>query len=168
MLMVWGTRLYGRVDMVPGLFHVETRFGHFNYFPLIPLESYVVISKSGDQFNGVRIPLSFRSVGYTWLRALTLLFGLGGLCVALVRVPSDPQGVIPVFIVSGASLACSLVFLFAQGVTHATYDRAREIATLIGLPRHGLEYIDEVYGRSIQVDPESRLGDGFDQYGSGA
>jgi hypothetical protein len=39
MIIVWGSRLYGKVDAVPGLFHVATRFGHIWYLPLIPMGS---------------------------------------------------------------------------------------------------------------------------------
>jgi len=39
MVIVWGSRLYGKVDVVPGFFHVATRFGHVYYLPLIPTQS---------------------------------------------------------------------------------------------------------------------------------
>ena len=46
MVIVWGTLEAGKVDEVPKLFHVETRFGHVYYLPLIPLGSVAVFEKT--------------------------------------------------------------------------------------------------------------------------
>ena len=43
MIIVWGTKLYGKVDEVPGMFHVATRFFHLWYIPLVPLSSAVTM-----------------------------------------------------------------------------------------------------------------------------
>ena len=36
MVFVFGSRLYGKVDEVPGIGHVATKFAHFDYMPLVP------------------------------------------------------------------------------------------------------------------------------------
>ena len=66
MVIIWGTTHAGKVDEVPGMFHVVTQFGHLYYIPLIPTGSYIVLDKHSDGgFRGVSIPISFKS----WLIA---------------------------------------------------------------------------------------------------
>ncbi|QRN93605.1 hypothetical protein JRI60_31070 [Archangium violaceum] len=40
---VRGTWLFGKVDVVPELGHVATKFFHINLVPLVPIESYFVV-----------------------------------------------------------------------------------------------------------------------------
>src|SRR5262249_27541487 len=62
--IIVGTHLFGSVDRVPGLGRVATQFAHFNYLPLVPLRSYIIIegSEHGEEFQGKRISLNFTSV----------------------------------------------------------------------------------------------------------
>jgi hypothetical protein len=161
MIIIWGSKLYGKVDVVPGLFHVETKFGHLWYIPLIPVESYVVLGKGGDGFNGVRIPLSFKSVVYAWLRAATLIAGVVGSIGALAKVGKDPSGWITPAIVGASSLAAFAVLTFARGSTHASYDRAIQLGEMLGLSPAGRQRIDQIYGyRDGQHDPFAPTGQG--------
>ena len=78
--IVWGARLLGKVDCVPGMFHVATMFAHLYYIPLIPMQSYVVFSEptttdslaipflfssESSEFQGIPIPLHAKSL--RWL-----------------------------------------------------------------------------------------------------
>ena len=68
MVIIWGQRLYGRVDRFAGS-HLATRFAHLYYVPLIPLSSWLVLEEQTDgQFVGVQVPLQLRSVLAAWLR----------------------------------------------------------------------------------------------------
>lgn len=69
MILIWGSNFYGKTDVVPGLFHVATRFGHLWYIPLIPMGSYLLI----DEDRGVDIPLSGKSLLLTYVRAFALV-----------------------------------------------------------------------------------------------
>jgi len=71
-MIIFGTRYYGKVDEVPGLFHVATRFLHIWFIPLIPLGSILILAKSGNSIHGAKIPLSFKSILIAWLRAAVL------------------------------------------------------------------------------------------------
>src|SRR3954466_4220447 len=71
--IIFGSRLTGKVDEVPGLFHVATRFGHVYYLPLFPLQSYIVLGRDGRRFRGVPIPLNTKSVLLAWARGLPSL-----------------------------------------------------------------------------------------------
>src|SRR5262245_61154141 len=105
MIFIWGSRLYGRVDEVPGLFHVATRFGHLWYIPLIPMGSTVIFEKSGNSYRGVPIGLSAKSFLVAWLRAglivaavLLGIFGLSGI--------GDPRSQVIAWSMVGAAVAC--------------------------------------------------------------
>ena len=65
-----GMSLYGKVDQVPGLLHVATRFFHVNFVPLFPTGSFVVIEGIERPDNappGVPIGHHFRSILFAWV-----------------------------------------------------------------------------------------------------
>ena len=82
MVYVFGSRLYGKVDNVKGLFHVATKFGHFDYFPLFPMGSWVyqktpyrkVVIVTADFVTGHHVAGAFRA-GFT---------GVGGEIVKII------------------------------------------------------------------------------------
>src|SRR5215207_392847 len=91
MVIIWGTTHAGKVDEVPGLFHVVTQFGHLYYIPLIPTGSYIVLEKNNDGgFRGVSIPISFKSWLVAWLRAGCVL-GTIALTIMTVVMMADIQ-----------------------------------------------------------------------------
>jgi hypothetical protein len=145
MLIIYGSRLFGKVDVVPGLFHVETRFGHLWYIPLVPIESFIVFNKSGDSWNGVNIPLNLKSVCYAWLRTLLMLAGIVGCGLAMANVKSRPEGWATPAILGICSLAASAVLAFHKGSALASHARARRLGDLIGLTPHGMQMIDNVF-----------------------
>ena len=109
MILIWGQSNYGKVDVVPRLCYVTTRFFHLYYVPLIPLGSYVVLegTENGNGFRGVPTSLSWRSVLAGWVRAVMLgnplAYGLGALRGALTGTG-----------VPGAALAVTAVFAAAM------------------------------------------------------
>src|SRR3954447_12111794 len=86
MVVVFGSRLYGKVDNVKGLFHVATKFGHFDYFPLFPMGSWLVTEQAGGGWRGVPIPVSIKSVLMGWLRAVALLALIGGIAGMVIAI----------------------------------------------------------------------------------
>src|SRR5215510_5340106 len=73
-LIVFGVRMFGKVDQVNGVFHIATRFFHLNFLPLFPTESYLVLP-DGSVIQLEKI--SWVSVRMAWLRVL-----LGALALA--------------------------------------------------------------------------------------
>src|SRR5262249_24255324 len=70
-MIIFGEQLYGKVDQVPGLFYVATRFLHVQLVPLLPLGSYVILDgkfRDGGQAE-IKIGLSGKSILFGWLRA---------------------------------------------------------------------------------------------------
>lgn len=159
MFYVFGSRLYGKVDEVPGLFHVATKFGHLNFVPLIPTQSYVVLAKNGNTFRGVPIPMSAKSVFVTWGRAISFVAMVLGGIFALVSANSynssaefAPLVGVAVF---GAALFCFLTFY--KGVTRASFNRACQLAQMIGMTERGYAELQRIYGqaagRGFDVSP---------------
>jgi hypothetical protein len=102
MAAVVGTALYGLMDRVPGLCYVATKFAHFNYLPLLPLETWLVRegSEYDKRFQGKRLRISFKSILLGYFRgwvggAAVILFLLTGLATPpLLGLPQDGWGVL--------------------------------------------------------------------------
>ena len=74
MVIVWGQRMYGRIDKLAGSY-VGTRFFHIYYLPLIPLSSWLVLEEHDKgSFLGMRVPLQLRSVLAAWLRIFGVIY----------------------------------------------------------------------------------------------
>lgn len=76
-----GVGKYGRVDRVPGLFHVSSNFLYFNWLPLVPLGSVLVPEKDATRL-GLKeqaVGLSGRSIlaGYTRFYMRLAFVGVG-------------------------------------------------------------------------------------------
>jgi len=82
MVIIWGQRMYGRVDRYAGA-HVSTRFFHLYYVPLIPISSWLVLgTNDDDSFQGIQVPLSLRSVALAWTRVASVAAGIGAIAAA--------------------------------------------------------------------------------------
>lgn len=117
--MIWfyGTRNYGTVCEVPGLFYVVTRFAYLQFFPLFPTGSFLVFvgSEQDDgSFHGVKIGVHLRSVLAGYVRAWggVAAMVLGGFAAAVVGerltlcLPGNPIG-------SLAGLALGVILVLA-------------------------------------------------------
>ena len=149
MVIVWGSRLYGKVDVVPGFFHVATRFGHVYYLPLIPTQSFVVLGQSGDQFRGVAIPLSAKSILLAWLRALLVVTVIVATIAALVNMQDrDPtHWIYPAAIAVGA-LLLFIGVTWHRVATRASLNRACALGELVGLNEAGMAELYRIYGEA--------------------
>jgi hypothetical protein len=114
MLLIYGKRLFGKVDRIPGLGEVQTQFYHLYWIPLIPIESVFVTGSDGDEIAGaVLFELDGRSVLAAYLRAALVI-------AAIVAAFSGLSGS------PGAWLACAacvgaLVYTYrAMGTASAT------------------------------------------------
>ncbi|HEX8916072.1 MAG TPA: hypothetical protein VF796_27235, partial [Humisphaera sp.] len=152
MLFIFGTRLFGKCDQVPGCFHVVTRFGHVNFIPLIPMGSYAVFSQHGGEVRGVPIGLSMKSVLVAWLRAFAVLAAvvtLFVLCAALGSRGGSGRSSLPT---AAAAFACAVgLAAFSwrfKGITHAGFERACELGRKMGLTAEGMAAIEQAYGRA--------------------
>lgn len=67
MIVVYGTRLYGKVRRCGSSF-LATRFVHIWYVPLIPIGTQLVLEELDDGYRGIPAPFSFRSMFAAYLR----------------------------------------------------------------------------------------------------
>jgi hypothetical protein len=69
-IIIFGQRMYGKVDRVPGICYVITIFAHLNFIPLVPVRSYIVLegTEEGGEFRGKEVSVSLKSVLAGYLR----------------------------------------------------------------------------------------------------
>ena len=151
MVIVWGTRLVGKTDVVPGMFYVTTSFGHINYLPLIPKESYVMLTVPGSEGHGVPLPTSWKSVLLAWARILLFLpcviatGAAGGMFID--RTP----GWLNAMAIAGAMWAAFWFIMWSKYCNHASARRAYELAEHIGLNERGMAQLAEIHGHPHSV-----------------
>src|SRR5262249_3005931 len=140
MYIVFGRQNYGKVDVVPKLFYVATRFFHLYYVPLIPLGSYLVLAgtESGEAFSGRQIPLRWKSVLAGWVRAVLILCIIAGAVTGLIAAAEGIAGqrgkelslaVVPFCL----CLVSALGFWLTKVTSRASYHRAHELGQILGL-----------------------------------
>ena len=157
MLLIWGSRLYGRIHDVAGLFHVATRFGHIYYIPLLPDGSYAVFKDEDGQPVAVKIRFRIKSWLTAWLRALLSISVLSGAIISLVYT-MDPK-LRASF--GWDTIAIPLIALIALVASYrlpwfrkASYAEAVMIREEIGLAESLCILIDAAYG--VISDDEAR------------
>jgi hypothetical protein len=150
MYIVYGSRLMGKTDVVPGLFHVATKFGHIYYLPLIPTGSYVVLGEDSKNFRGVSIGLSFRSIFTAWLRVGLFLVAMGfSVAVLVAAIDERHRSGNPIQL---GVVAVALWFAFGMSwhkiFTRASYNRACQLGQIVGLNAQAMEILNKVYGQA--------------------
>ena len=149
MLFIFGRRLLGKCDEVPGLFHVATQFFHINYLPLVPLGTYVVTSQTGNSFRGVPIALNGKSILCAWGRALSLVGIVVAILCGVIELSggqADSQEKMTLVV---AAVVAGMAFWFtwfSRWSRTASYHRAWELGGILKLNRNGFERIDHIFG----------------------
>jgi hypothetical protein len=142
MIVVHGSQLYGKVDQVPGLFYVATKFFYLQFIPLIPLKSYVVPEDAKAKgMDGVPIRLSGKSILFTWLRTALILGGGVLAVIAIIEAIEafDQRGTW----INGAVYGLWSAILFyllrlSYRFSYARLTRAQELALAAGIPLEAL------------------------------
>jgi hypothetical protein len=148
MVIIWGSGMYGKVDEVPGVCHVATRFGHLYYVPLIPLGSFAVISQDGDNIQGASLPLSFKSILTAWLRAALILAGAVLVIVGITTAAADSLLAGGLTIALGVAAWAIFYFTYRWSFfRQAGYERAVQIGQRLGLNPEGMVMLEVAYGR---------------------
>ena len=150
MIFVFGTRLFGKVDEVPGLFHVATRFGHLNFLPLVPVQSYVILSQQGGSFQGVAIPLSGKSILIAWARAVGVIAAAVCGAIGLFALAGGRGGETAAPLLGAAAFGAGL-FAFTRlyrGVTLRQLREGLRVGRQIGLTERGMAAIYQAYGQA--------------------
>lgn len=133
MLIIYGQDFYGKVDAIRGVGHVETRFDHLYFFPILPQGSELVLAYDRDGCSRIAIPTSFKSVLVAWARMLT---GVGLFFAPLVAgVCAGPLAACATLAAAVGLLA--LLYLHPR-LRFASYARARRLIEQAGLGRDAL------------------------------
>lgn len=147
MVIVWGTKFYGKCDTVPGICYVATRFGYLQYLPLLPLGTYAIIGEEDDSFSGAKIPFSFKSFLLAWVRtALVLALIIGVVWTIVALNDRNPMSFLVPGAVSAGALAAMIATYKVGFIAKASYERARELGEHLGLNEQGMALIEVAYG----------------------
>jgi hypothetical protein len=148
MFFIWGSRFMGKVDEVPGLFHVATKFAHINYVPLIPLESYVIVGKTAKGIRGVQISLCGKSILFAYLRGISFVAALVSAVCALVDYTGRGSEWPVIGAIALASATLFYFITFHKPFTRASFLRAQQLGARLGLSAEGHARIQSLYGQS--------------------
>lgn len=150
MIIIWGSRLYGKVDQIPSLGYVATKFFHLWFIPFVPEGSHLIIQEMGDGWYGAPIPLNWKSVLVAWGRVFGIIAG-GILGLVALGGFADYEESLMMGIVCTLLSACCVAAVILTyvwgGITMAGYDRAVRIAQEAGVTAGGLATIAAAYNR---------------------
>ena len=118
-----GSRLFGKVDVVPGAFHVATRFWHVNFLPLIPVGSFVVLpgGARGFELGAIR----WGSATMAWARAALVLCAAALAFGALADRTAAPGRA---WLLAALAVACGVAFAATYRLGRATAEELKAVA----------------------------------------
>jgi hypothetical protein len=151
MLILWGSRLYGKTDSVKGLFHVATLFWHLWYLPLIPLGSHLVLRGPDNELYAVKLGLNAKSWLLVWARAALLVGGVYFLMAATFIAIEEANGgagpgIWAMGVVGAAALLLWVWLTWGKWACGASYERAHALADAGGLNERARIMIDLTFG----------------------
>ncbi|CAJ1967378.1 unnamed protein product [Cylindrotheca closterium] len=163
-MFIFGTRMFGQTDRVPGLFYVATKFFHINFVPLCPLSTYLVIEARGLGPRGISVPMSSDSLIVAWLRAFGWIIAFAFALMTVSYAPSSESKNGTDYTLQmenfAVFLGCFFLFcgvaLFLQFhslLRNASYGRATEIcSTMMPGGSQGLQrLVDQHFGMDVVV-----------------
>lgn len=137
MVVVFGSTLYGKVESVPGVCHVATRFLHFCFVPLFPTGSWLVVDDRELAEGGadaIRLPsMHWGSVGVAWLRFF-LLAAAGILAIISATKLSLDRPLTQTLPIIVLGVVCAAGFLASYRVTRATAQSFEALRNVGGIP----------------------------------
>jgi hypothetical protein len=133
-MIVFGVRLFGKAEIVPGVFFIATRFFHICFIPLIPMQSFVILADG----EGAALPgLYWGSVSMAWLRGLLL----AGAVVLAVMAWNKLEAQAPFSQaqpISLLALGCVAGFFASYRLARATSQSLDALRRVDGMPTSAL------------------------------
>jgi hypothetical protein len=158
MVIIWGVRFAGKVDAVPQVGHVATRFFHLYYVPLIPVGTFLVTDEREDAFSGLPLPWSFKSIVVGWLRTAGFVAFLPAVFLLVTGVSRGDAARVGGGLVIMLTAAAALWFCYRlKSITTAGYERAMELASQLGLSPEQRLLLEVSYGRMTAEQAEKEL-----------
>lgn len=164
MPVIFGTRWMGKVDAIPGVGHVATRFFYLQFIPLIPVETYLVFREVGEEVQGVRIPFSPKSILVAWFRTACIVAAIGlGLAGFLhLSKRQDVEGALDI-VLSVLAVATFLYSYYFGPIAKASYGRAMLLAQRAALAPEQILALEIAYGRMNADQAEQELARLYEQ-----
>ncbi|MCA9258691.1 MAG: hypothetical protein KDA61_05810 [Planctomycetales bacterium] len=163
MFVIYGSKLYGKVDEIDGVGHVATQFAHLFWIPLLPLKSYFVTEQRGSEFAGTPVGLNIKSVAMAYVRAFSIVFviaGIGGLNGLLhpeeARDARQLQNFKVMVSLAGFALPLSVV-THMRFMRTATYEDAKGWAEKLQFDSRLRTCIEYAYDKIGREEAERRL-----------
>lgn len=133
-MMVFGTRMFGKCDRVPGLFYVATIFAHINYLPLLPTKTYLVFDDGSER--GLDLPMSGKSIAFGYLRAAFIFGAIAAVVIGLIMIGEGNRR--PENMPLGGGLVLLAVALmttwwFSYRLSNPSLERALHLGGLLGI-----------------------------------
>jgi len=158
MYFVFGSRLYGKVDKVPGHFWVATKFAHVYYIPLIPTETWLVTSQTDKHWRGKKIPLSLKSILTAWFRVAAIGAAVVGAVLAIIAFnDSKTQEAIVHAIVAAIAIALVVFTYKSKWLNTASVARAHRLMQLAGLEASAEQLLARAYPQQVSGQPFTPL-----------
>ncbi len=146
-MLIFGVRLFGRAEIVPGVFFIATRFFHICFVPLIPMQSFVIFEDSAQGGGGAALPaLHWGSISMAWLRQLLLVAAavLGFMAWNKLEAHVPMSQVQPMLLVA---LGCIAGFFGSYRIARANPESLEALRKVDGMPAHVLTRAKERLGR---------------------
>jgi uncharacterized membrane protein (GlpM family) len=158
MIFFFGTRNYGKVDHVPGLFYLSTQFFYLQFVPLVPTGTHLIIdgSEQGNGFRGIKLGLSGKSVFFAYLRALCMVGGIAAIIVGFISVAQHEM--LPGIVLIASGIAGIALFILSYKLSKPSPHRALRLAQEAGIaPEVVAKYfVDAGLMVETEVDHASR------------
>ncbi len=147
MIIVYGTRLFGRADVVEGVGHVACRFVHVMFVPIVPFESVFLLDSNDGETRGMTVPFSFKAALSGWIRGGAIL---GTIASTLGALASFVDGEILVGVVAVFCALFSVFMFFAAGWLLGRCSQARRAELLAKL---GIDAATHEHGGTTPFTP---------------
>jgi hypothetical protein len=146
-----GTAAYGTCDVVPGIFHVATRFLHVYFIPLFPQQSRLYVRRGKGAFE-IPIRRSWKSILLAWARTATLAAAVAeGFVVEYKALERGiPLAALhgPIAVAAASLLAFALLMLVPRRRL-PSYRRACQLAHQARLDDRQWAALNVLYGRHV-------------------
>jgi len=133
-MIVFGVRLFGKTEIVPGVFFIATRFFHICFIPLLPMQSFVILADG----EGAALPsLHWGSISMAWLRGLLFLGAvvLGFMAWDKLEQQASIAQVRPMLLLA---LGCAAGFFGSYRLARATTQSLDALRSVDGIPTSAL------------------------------
>ncbi len=133
-MIIFGVRLFGKAEIVPGVFFIATRFFHVCFIPLIPMQSFVIMADG----EGAALPgLHWGSISMAWLRGLLCLGAavLGFMAWSKLEANAPIGQVRPMLLLA---LGCVLGFIGSYRLARASAQSLDSLRAVDGFPSSAL------------------------------